>query len=294
MALTECRQGTVTTVNSITPATIGLGVLGIMLMFTAAGTMVIVPAGFRAAVFNCVSGVEHRTLSEGTHLMVPILESPVMYEVRTQTYTMSHAFDEGEKQGDDSVNALSADGQKVHIDVSVRYHLNADEIYKLHDQIGPQYLAKIIRPEAQTVIRNIVSRYTVTQLYSNARQEIQEQMKDQMVAGLGKYNIILDDLLLRNIGFSDAFASAIEQKQVALQEAERMKYVLQKEELEKQRKVIAATGDAEAIKRRAAALRENPLLIQYEYVQKLAPNVKAVIADQKMLMNVGDIFKDEK
>lgn len=276
------------------PGAWGLGVLGLFVMFTAAGAMVIVPAGFRGAVFNAMNGVEKRTLSEGTHLLVPILESPVLYEVRTQTYTMSHAFDEGEKQGDDSVTALSADGQKVHIDVSVRYHLNADEIFKLHDQIGPQYLAKIIRPEAQTVIRNIVSRYTVTQLYSNARQDIQEQMKQQMLTGLGKYNIILDDLLLRNIGFSDAFATAIEQKQVALQDAERMKYVLQKEELEKQRKIIAATGDAEAIKRRAAALKENPLLIQYEYVQKLAPNVKAVIADQKMLMNVGDLFKDEK
>ena len=276
------------------PGTIFLGLIVVLIVFLAAGAMVIVPAGFRGAVFNCFNGVEKRTLSEGTHLLVPILESPVLYEVRTQTYTMSHAFDEGEKQGDDSVTALSADGQKVHIDVSVRYHLNAEEIDKLHDQIGPQYLAKIIRPEAQTVIRNIVSRYTVTQLYSNARQDIQEQMKQQMLTGLGKYNIILDDLLLRNIGFSDAFASAIEQKQVALQDAERMKYVLQKEELEKQRKIIAATGDAEAIKRRAAALKENPLLIQYKYVQKLAPNVKAVIADQKMLMNVGDIFKEEK
>ena len=280
--------------SGLKPTTIVLGLAGVALMFSAAGTIVIVPAGFRGAVFNCMNGVEKRTLTEGTHLLVPILESPVLYEVRTQTYTMSHTFDEGEKQGDDSVTALSADGQKVHIDVSVRYHLNADEIDKLHDQIGPNYLSKIIRPEAQTVIRNIVSRYTVTQLYSNARQEIQEQMKQQMLIGLGKYNIILDDLLLRNIGFSDAFASAIEQKQVALQEAERMKYVLQKEELEKQRKIIAATGDAEAIRRRAAALKENPLLIQYEYVQKLAPNVKAIISNQKSLMNIGNLLDDEK
>ncbi|HEY9684630.1 MAG TPA: prohibitin family protein [Oculatellaceae cyanobacterium] len=275
------------------PMAAAMGVLGIALCFTAAGTMVIVPAGSRGAVFNAIHGVEKRTLNEGTHFLVPILETPVLYEVRTQTYTMSHSFDEGEKQGDDSVACLSADGQKVHIDVSVRYHLNAEEIYKLHDQIGPQYLAKIIRPEAQTVIRNIVSNYTVTQLYSSARQEIQDQMKEQMKAGLGKYNIILDDLLLRNIAFSDAFATAIEQKQVALQEAERMKYVLQREELEKQRKVIAAAGDAEAIRRRAAALKENPQLIKYEYVQKLAPNVKAVIADQKVLMNVGNLFDDD-
>ena len=146
---------------------------------------------------------------EGTHVLIPILENPVLYEVRTQTYTMSHAFDEGEKRGDDSVTALSADGQKVHVDVSVRYHLNADEVWKLHDEIGPHYLEKIIRPQAQTVIRNVVSQYTVTQLYSAARQDIQAKMREQMEQGLGRNDIVVDDLLLRNIAFSDAFAQAI-------------------------------------------------------------------------------------
>jgi len=61
---------------------------------------------------------------------------------------------------------------------------------------------------------------------------------------------------------------------------------------EKQRKIIAATGDAESIRLRALALKENPQLIRYEYVQKLAPNVKAVIADHKMLINLGDVLND--
>jgi prohibitin 2 len=275
------------------PWIIGYVFLAFALFIGLTGLVVVVPAGFRGAIFNCLSGVEHRNLIEGTHMLVPILQSPVLYEVRTQTYTMSHAVDEGEKAGDDSVTALSGDGQKVHVDVSVRYHLNADEVWKLHDEIGPHYLEKIIRPQAQTVIRNVVSQYTVTQLYSAARQDIQAKMKEQMEQGLGRNDIVVDDLLLRNIAFSDAFAQAIEQKQVALQEAERMKYVLQREEAEKNRKIIAATGDAEAIRRKALALRENPLLVQYEYVQKLAPNVKAVIADQKTLLSIGDLFKDE-
>ena len=224
---------------------------------------------------------------------MPFIETPTTYEVRTNTYTMSGTDDEGNKAGDDSVTALSADGQKVRIDVSWRYHLMPNEIYKLHDQIGPNYIEKVIRPEGQTVIRNIISGYTVTQLYSAARQDIQAKMAEQMAAGLSKSYIALDELLLRNIGFSDAFATAIEQKQVALQDAERMKYVLQKEESEKQRKIIQATGEAEAIRRRGTALKECPVLIQYEYVEKLAPNVKAVIADQKMLMNIGSIF-DQK
>lgn len=261
--------------------------------FALMGVMVIVPAGERAAVFNCFSGVEKHTLSEGTHLLIPMIETPVKYEVRTQTYTMSSVSDEGDRRGDDALTALSADGQKVKIDVSVRYHLIPEDVWQLHDQIGPSYVEKIIRPEVQTVIRNVVSSYTVTRLYSSSRQEIQDQMKSQMEKGMQKYHIALDEVLVRNIGFSDAFANAIEQKQVALQEAERMRYVIQREEAEKQRKIIAASGDSEAIRLRAQALKQNPQLIQYEYVQKLAPNIKAVIADQKMLLNVGDIFNDK-
>jgi regulator of protease activity HflC (stomatin/prohibitin superfamily) len=263
---------------------------GFMVVFVS-GFLVIVPAGHRAAVFNSFGGIEKRTLSEGAHPMVPIVERPVLYEVRTQTYTMSATDDEGEKKGDDSVAALSSDGQMVRIDVSVRYHLNPEEIWQLHEQVGPSYVEKIIRPEAQTVVRTIVSEYTVTELYSAGRSIIQSKMKDQMSTGLSKYHIDLDEVLVRNIGFSNAFATAIEQKQVALQEAERMKYVLQREEAEKQRKIIAASGDAEAIRRRALALKENPQLVQYEYVQKLAPEVKAIIADQKTLINLGDVLK---
>jgi len=279
--------------GSIKPWLLGYLLLAGFVTVSLTGVMVVVPAGERAAVFNCFSGVEKHTLSEGTHLLIPIVETPVKYEVRTQTYTMSGIEDEGAKRGDDALTALSADGQKVKIDVSVRYHLIPEDVWQLHDQIGPNYIEKIIRPEAQTVIRNVVSEYTVTRLYSSSRQEIQDQMKEQMEKGMQKYHISLDEVLVRNIGFSDAFANAIEQKQVALQEAERMKYVIQREEAEKQRKVIAATGDAAAIRLRAQALKQNPQLIQYEYVQKLAPNIKAVIADQKVLMSVGDIFNDK-
>jgi prohibitin 2 len=273
---------------------LGYVLLAGFIIVPISGAMVIVPAGERAAVFNCFDGVEKRNLSEGIHLLVPVIENPIKYEVRTQTYTMSAAEDEGDKKGDDALLALSADGQKVKVDVSIRYHLLPDQVWQLHDQIGPNYVEKIVRPEAQTVVRNVIASYTVTRLYSSSRQSIQDQMKEQMEKGLTKYHIGLDEVLVRNIGFSDAFANAIEQKQVALQEAERMKYVIQREESEKQRKIIAASGDAKSIRLRAEALKQNPQLIQYEYVQKISPNIKALIADQKVLLNVGNLFEDNK
>lgn len=256
------------------------------------GSLVTVSAGHRAAIFNMFKGVEHHTMGEGTHLIVPFVQSPTLYDVRTQTYTMSGFHDEGEKKGDDAIYALSSDGQTVKLDITVRYHLDPESVWEVHQLVGPDYVEKIIRPEAQTVVRNSVAKNTVTELYSVNRQKIQTVMSDQLEQSMKKYHIFLDELLVRNVSFSEQFSQAIEQKQVALQEAERMKYVLLKEEAEKNRKIIAATGEAEAMRRRGQALRENPQLVRYEYVQKLSPNIKVVIADQKTLINLGDIVKD--
>jgi regulator of protease activity HflC (stomatin/prohibitin superfamily) len=165
--------------------------------------------------------------------------------------------------------------------------LIGDDIWKMHRAVGPSYVDKVIRPESRTVVRNVVSSYAVTEVYSTKRKEIQAQLEDQMSKTLARNFIALDGLLIRNISFTEAFAQAVENKQVAMQEAERMKYVLQKEESEKDRKIIAATGEAEAIRRRGRALHENPLLIQYEYVEKISPNIKAIVADQKTIMGMG-------
>jgi len=266
---------------------IALGMACTVCVVSALSALAIVPAGTRAVIFNNFSGIEPLSLTEGTHLIVPFVEHPFLYDVRTQTYTMSAVHNEGDKLGDDSVYALTADGQTVKIDISVRYHVLGDDIYKLHRSIGPSYVDKVIRPESRTVVRNVISSFAVTEVYSTKRQVIQAQLEEQMAKTLLRNYIVLDGLLIRNISFTDAFAQAVEKKQVAMQDAERMKYVLQKEESEKQRKIIEATGEAEAIRRRGQALRENPLLIRYEYVQKVSPNIKAIVTDQKTILGMG-------
>ena len=73
-----------------------------------------------------------------------------------------------------------------------------------------------------------------------------------------------------------------------------MKYVLIKENSEKQRKIIEAEGQAAAISKKGAALKANPLLIRYEYVDKIAPGVKTIITNQSSILNFpGDMLKDE-
>lgn len=278
--------------NSTIVAVVALIVVFGIMGACSGGLIVVVPAGHRAVIFSLSDGVLPGARGEGMSFVVPFVQTATLYDVRTQTYTMSGYHDEGDRKGDDAIHALSSDGQHVSLDITVRYHLDPDSVWEVQKKVGPDYLEKIIRPEAQTVVRNSVAMNTVVELYSVNRQKVQNVMFEQLGQKMASYHIILDDLLVRNVSFSDAFSQAIEQKQVAMQEAERMKYVLQKEEAEKNRKIIAATGEAEAMRRRGQALRENPQLVRYEYVQKLSPNIKVVIADQKTLINLGDIVKD--
>ena len=267
---------------------IGWGILGLILFNSM---IIIVPAGNRVVVFNNFTGVEKRVLTEGINLLIPFVQSPVYYDVRSQTYTMSATHDEGDRQGDDAVSVLTSDGQPVKFDISVRYHLMSGDVWKVHQEVGPAYIEKIVRPTSRTVIRDVVSGYTVTEVYASKRGEIQAKISEQLETSLKKYNIQYDEILIRNIQFSEAFAQAVEQKQIAMQDAQRMKYVLQKEESEKQRKIIEATGEAEALRKKGEALKANPHLIQYTYVQKLSPNVQAIVTNQSSIMNMGDFLK---
>jgi regulator of protease activity HflC (stomatin/prohibitin superfamily) len=148
-----------------------------------------------------------------------------------------------------------------------------------------------VRPEIRNQIRSSVSAYPVTEVYTEKRTEIQNQTQENLKRKFSASYLILDEVLIRNIRFSPEFEKAIEQKQIAQQEAQRMQYVLDKERQEKDRKIIEAQGEAESIRLKAIVLAQNPALIQYEYVQKLAPGVKTIITDGKTIMSLGDITK---
>src|SRR5262249_44180034 len=198
---------------------------------------------------------------------------------------------EGVVKGDDSVQVLTSDGQQVDVDISILYHPDPNKIVELHRSIGPDYEAKIVRPSGRSVTRIAVSKYAVIDVYGGKRMEIQTEIADELRSLFEKSDLILDTLFVRNVEFSQEFKNAIEQKQIAQQEAERKKYELEKERIEKDRKIIAAEGDAESIRLRGEALSRNPALIQYEYVQKITPGIQTIITDGRSILSLGDLVK---
>lgn len=251
---------------------------------------VVVGAGERAVIFSKVTGVREGQLGEGLHLNIPILWEPVIYDVKAMTYTMSAQGREGQISGDDSLLALTSDGLPVRLDVSIRFHVSPDDVWRLHRDIGPGYITKIVRPVTRSDIRMVLARFTVTEVYSGARQEIIRQIREMLEPKFRDAYLVLDEVLLRDVKFSQEFQLAIEEKQVAQQEAKRMVFVLQQAELERERRIVEARGEAGAIELRAQALSRNPQLVQYEYVRNLPDTVQTVVADSNTIINFSNLF----
>ncbi len=260
---------------------IAAGVL--LVVFLLFRPFVIVPAGTRSVVFSLTSGVWEEQLDEGFHFLLPVVQRPFLYDVRTQTYSMSRVHWEGEVRGDDSLAALTSDGQTVSVDITVRFRLDQGDVWRLHKEVGTDYVNKILRPEIRSQTRVAISEFPVTEVYSAERQVIEDRIEERLRESLQRNYLMVDEVLLRDLRFSESFAKAIEDKQIAEQNAQRMEYVVEKTEKEREQRIIEAEGEAQAIELKGRAVAENARVIQYDYVRKIAPNVSTIISDGRRL-----------
>ncbi len=162
----------------------------------------------------------------------------------------------------------------------------------IHQKIGPDYEEKIVRPSVRSVIRLVISEYPVMDVYSSRRAEIQDEINRKVKALVEKDGFIIDEVVLRDVRFTPEFAKAIEAKQIAQQSAEQMKYTLEKEQKEAERKVIEAQGRANAIEVINKALAQNPNYIKYLYVDKLSDKVAVIVADQPTIVDLKGLIGD--
>jgi regulator of protease activity HflC (stomatin/prohibitin superfamily) len=162
-----------------------------------------------------------------------------------------------------------------------------------------RYNDDLVRAQSRGIIRDVVSQYRVDEVVSTKRLEMTGKINEAMSAKLTANGLTLVDFVLRNITFSPEYAASVEQKQIAEQQSQQAKFVVEskKQEAEQARQVaqgqadaavIAAKGDAQArlIQAEAekqalllinAALQNNPDLLSYQYISKLAPNIQAML-----------------
>lgn len=279
---------------------VGIVSLVIVVFLLLLQCFVLVGAGERAVIYSKISGVKPYQLEEGLHLNIPVIYEPIIYDTRYITYTMSgqgteahgetRSTSDGQMVPDDSLVALTSDGLPVTADVSVRFHIDPENVWRLHQSVGPSYVEKVVRPQSRALIRMSFAEYPVLDVYSGRRQMIVAQIEKELALSLRKNHIILDEVLLRDIRFPDSFQAAIEQKQVAQQAAQQMVYEVDRARSERQQKVIEAEGEAAAIRAKANALTQNPQLVPYEYVQRLPDTTRVIITGSNTLISLGDVL----
>jgi regulator of protease activity HflC (stomatin/prohibitin superfamily) len=223
--------------------------------------------------------VQTDVLNSGLHFINPLMEVHKM-DIKTQNYTMSSVRDEGAKEGDDAIRVLSSDGLEVVIDLTVLYRVLPTEAPNILREIGLDYTDKIVRPLARTRIRDNAVYYDAVSLYSTKRDEFQRRIFESIAGEFLKRGLVLEQLLIRNIQLPQAVKTSIEQKMTAEQDAQKMQYVLQKEQQEAQRKRVEAQGIADYQRIISESLTDRQL--QYEFIKAQleiakSPNAKVII-----------------
>ena len=220
--------------------------------------------------------VSNNTLESGLNIINPLVQV-VMFDIRTENYTMSGVRDEGAQQGDDAIRVLSADGLEVIVDLTVLYKVIPAEAPRILKEVGTDYRNVIVRPVCRTMIRNNAVYYDAVSLFSSKRDEFQAKIFSAIESNLKERGLTLEQLLVRNITLPESVKAAIESKINAEQEAQKMTFVLQKERQEAERKRVEAQGIADYQKILNTGLSDK--LLQYEMIKAIAtsPNSKLIV-----------------
>jgi prohibitin 1 len=202
-----------------------------------------VEGGHRAVIFNRFTGVEQRVVGEGTHLRIPWVQKPIIYDVRTRPRTIT------------SVTGTK-DLQMVNLTLRVLSKPDKQQLPRIYSRLGVDYDERVLPSIGNEVLKAIVAQYNAEQLLTQ-REKVSRQIRETLTARAKSFDIELDDVSMTHLTFGREFAQAIEQKQVAQQEAERSRYIVAIAEQERQAAITRAEGESEAAALVSQALQES-------------------------------------
>lgn len=222
--------------------------------------------------------VQTGVIYEGLSLVNPLVDIKEM-SYQTQNYTMSGVYEEGQKKGDDAIRVLSNDGLEVIIDMTVLFRIIPSEAPKIYREIGVDYQDKLIRPVTRAGIRESASYFNAIDLIAEKREQFSHKIRAKIEDGFKSRGIVLEQLLVRDINLPKPVKESIERKITAVQDAQRMQFVLQKETQEAERKRVEAKGVADAQKIVNEGLSDRVLQFEMIKMQKEianSPNSKII------------------
>ena len=206
----------------------------LMILLVLSRSVRVVPAG-HVGVIDLFGKVSPQTLPSGIALVNPLARViPISIQTQEDKETMS---------------VPSKEGLNVSLEISILYRLKPEKAAEIYRTVGRDYLEVVLIPQSRSVARDVTVASEAKALYTSEREVIAQKFHDYLQQHVEERGIVIESILLRTINLPPTVSQAIEQKLKAEQDAERMKFVLQKEQQEAERKRVEAAGirDAQAI-----------------------------------------------
>lgn len=201
-----------------------------------------VKGGSRAVIFDRIQGVQQSVVGEGTHFLVPWLQKAVIFDVRTRPRNIAS-------------NTGTKDLQMVSLTLRVLHRPDVQRLPTIYQNLGPDYDERVLPSIGNEVLKSIVAQFDAAELITQ-REVVSARIRQELSERAGEFNIKLEDVSITHLTFGKEFTKAVEQKQIAQQDAERAKFVVEKAEQERQASVIRAEGESEAANHISRALEK--------------------------------------
>lgn len=253
-------------------------IIGLILIISFFGTFYIVHAGERAIV-TTFGNPDLTPRTEGLHFKIPLVQKAIIMDTKTQTVSFDNKQGQGDNSEYSSLFASSKDLQDVQTAVVVNYHIEPDKVPYIYKTYGSFdiYKLNIIEPIIRDTVKTVTAEFTAEQLVQN-RSEVAQRISELLEQRLSEKSAVFERINIVNFQYSAEFSKAIEEKQVAQQNALTEKNKLEMVQYQAQQRIAQAEGEAKAIAIQVNAINQQggDNYVRLKMIEKWSGNLPTV------------------